>query len=144
MRRWGDLDSKKWVALRPYCNGRAMTFGKVVNSSSSVICVSARKNVQRTKASLLGFHRPDTGTSFPPAPDPDPAHDLLGRRDPFQRSGSGAREGKDLLGQPQQRFAPRPRPIHQAQRAAVRFRNLPAQRQPDPGTTRFRGEERHE
>src|SRR6202011_4171930 len=30
MRRWADLDSNSWVAARPYCNGRATAFDKVL------------------------------------------------------------------------------------------------------------------
>jgi hypothetical protein len=30
MRRQADLDSNSWVAARPYCNGRATGFNKVL------------------------------------------------------------------------------------------------------------------
>jgi hypothetical protein len=63
MRRWGDLDSNKWVAPRPYCNARATAFDKVLTGSKPVVCAPPEKSDQRWKASLLGFHCPDTGTA---------------------------------------------------------------------------------
>ena len=52
---------------------------------------------------------------------------------------------RDLFRQAQQRFATAAAfAIHQGQGTAVRFRDLPAQSQPDSRTARLRGEERHE
>ena len=63
MRRWGDLDSNYSVASRPYCNGRATAFNKVLNGRLRVVCAVAEKTTPPAKASVVGFHRPDTGTA---------------------------------------------------------------------------------
>jgi hypothetical protein len=57
------LDSDKWVAPRPYCNGRATPFDKVLTSSKPIVCAGKQKSARQWKASLLGFHCPDTGTA---------------------------------------------------------------------------------
>src|SRR5204863_5245561 len=62
MRRGGDLDSNSWVAARPYCNGRATGFNKVLTRSQSVVCAGEQKSASRRKASQVGFHRPGCGT----------------------------------------------------------------------------------
>ena len=62
MRRLGDLDSNCLVAARPYCNGRATAFNKVLTRTKPIICEAEQKRASRSKASLVGFHCPDSGT----------------------------------------------------------------------------------
>lgn len=63
MRRFGDLDSNCLVAARPYCNGRAIVSDKVLKRSKPVVCADEQKMTRRGKASVVGFHRPDSGTA---------------------------------------------------------------------------------
>src|SRR3954462_6803120 len=65
MRRWGDLDSNNSVAAAPYCNGRATGFNKVLTRRKPVVCDRSKKSGLPSKASVVGFHRPDTGTAAP-------------------------------------------------------------------------------
>src|ERR1043165_575175 len=62
MRRSSDLDSNCLVVARPYCNGRATAFNKVLSRSCSVVCESQQKTGRGGKASIVGFHCPDSGT----------------------------------------------------------------------------------
>src|SRR5438045_8022186 len=75
MRRLGDLDSNNWVAHRPYCNGRAIAFDKVLKRRKPIACGAEEKTGRGRKASVVGFRRPDSGTRFPRARDPDRAPD---------------------------------------------------------------------
>jgi hypothetical protein len=62
MRRQADLDSNNCVVLRPYCNGRATGFNKVLTRSKTALCADEQKTAPRRKASVVGFRCPDCGT----------------------------------------------------------------------------------
>ena len=48
----------------PYCNARATAKNKLISYLLSAVCVGTPKTAIPEKASLVGFHRPDTGTGF--------------------------------------------------------------------------------